>query len=216
MAIGPGWHTEEGWKFHVDTKSTLRKWVDDTSNFNILRALTVDEKWIYPKQEDLIPANYTLLLRIFQEYNKIYTTFKPSLVERLIAPKFGITVLTLYKEDSAYLERIGGVITCMLDERNYKEFDNEETRYNALVGLHEWWKRNDKRPRSLKWVGAIWEEFLSQYQTNEFVKTSADFIIDSLLDNRDNWEYMERFNPNMWYPYGSGPVNFIIHGRGMN
>lgn len=216
MAIGAGWHTEEGWKFHMESKNTIRRWIENTSNLDILRGLFVDEKWIIPNKGDKVPMNYPMLLELWATYKKTYPTFGPSLTERLIVPRIAVFVLTCFREDTAYIERIGGVITCMLDDMNVEEFKDKEKRYDALVALRDWWYRNDQRPRAKEWVGAMWEELLKLYQTSPFVKQSLDFIIDWLIENKARWEPQERYNPNKWYPYGVGQVNFVIHGRGLN
>jgi len=75
---------------------------------DIIKIIQVKEDWIYPRPQDKIPINYTFLLYLWKEYMKIYKQFKPPVLWRLGIKRVGILLLTLYKEDSAYLERFGG------------------------------------------------------------------------------------------------------------
>jgi len=216
MAIGAGWHTEEGWKFHVESKNVIRKWIENPSDIGILRLMFVDEKWANVTKGDYVPINYMLLAELWKDFREAYPKFEPSLVERLVIPKLAIFVLTCYKEDTAYLERIGGVITCMLDDMNVEEFKDPEKRLDAIVALEDWWYRNDQRPRAHAFIKPMWDEVIRRYKEEEFTKKSLDFIIDWLIDHKSEWQLMDRFDPNNWYPYGIGQVNFAVTGRGMN
>lgn len=96
---------------HRTTKDALWSILskDELSVKDFISALCVKEEWIEIHPEDKIPTNYPLFLALWKHYLKVYKRFNPPIVFRLGIRRIGIFILTLLKEDSAYIERLGGV-----------------------------------------------------------------------------------------------------------
>ena len=150
LRIGWLWASPDQWMLHRTTKDGLWAKLNKDEDFSILdlvQLLHIKDDWIEMRPEDKIPVNYPLLLFTWKEYLKSYRKLKPSLMWRLGIKKIGIFILTLYKEDSAYCERLGGVIQYIIDHKEDWPKGNKELRLLALQDTRDWWYEEDWRTR---------------------------------------------------------------------
>lgn len=215
LRIGWMWATKDQWLLHRTTKDALwailRK--DDFSVGDFIKALCVKEEWIEIQPEDKIPVNYPLYLSLWKHYLKVYTKMDPPLLYRMGIRRIGTFILTLLKEDSAYIERLGGVTQMII--RNPQMWPkNKQVRIESMKQLRDWWYREDWRERGKDKLYRLVTRIIDLYETEPFVTRTIDWFIDNLLLNADKWNYANGFfEPANWYPRGKGQINYIVHGR---
>lgn len=217
LRLGWLWASPDQWMLHRTTKDGL--WgllnTDEFHVTDIFKLLIVKEEWIEIRDTDKVPMNYPLLLFAWGHYLKIYRKMNPSLVWRLGVKKLGIFILTLYKEDSAYVERIGGAIEYIIDHKEDWPRGNKQVRLMALQDLRDWWFEEDWRTRGKDKLLRLFNKVIDLYDNDEFVRKSIDYFVDTMIVNAEKWDRANGFfRPEKWYPRGKGQVNYIVHGRG--
>jgi hypothetical protein len=215
MSIGWKWNTPDGWMFHK--KDKLEFWrVLGEKRFSLEMAaklLEVKESWIERKEGDVCPPNFFLLKSIIDRYLESCADFKPPLLYRLAVHKIGIMVLALYLEDTAYMERLGGMLQHILDRTEQWDQAGPGCRAAQLEELRDWWHTEEWRQRYKEQITFLFNWIIEHYQKDPFIQKSIDFGIDCLLLNKENWQQADRiFNPKNWYPRGKGQVNYLCHG----
>jgi hypothetical protein len=216
LRIGWSWATPDGWILHRDIKDKL--WtVLSAESFDVkalFALLTVKEEWIEIRPEDKIPINYHLYLYIWKRYKMVYRQFKPPLKYRLGINKVGIFILTLYREDSAYCERFGGITQYIIDHAEDWPEDDKEARLLALQDLKNWWYEEDWRARGKDKIAKIFDWVIENYESDEFIRMTVDFWVNHFIANKEKWNRGNGyFEPDHWYPRAKGPVNYLVHGR---
>lgn len=216
LRLGWLWASPDQWMFHRTTKDGLWQALegDSISVVDLLKLLSVKEEWIEMRQEDKIPVNYPLLLFAWGHYLKVYRKMNPSLLYRLGIKKLGIFILTLYKEDSAYIERIGGAIEYIIDHKEDWPKGDKQARLLALEDLRNWWYEEDWRVRGKERLLRLFNKIIELYDTDEFIRKTIDYFIDTFIANAEKWDRAGGFyKPEKWYPRGKGQINYIVHGR---
>lgn len=217
LRIGWMWATPDQWMLHRTTKDGLWKKLNSDEDFSLVdltRLLAVKEEWIEMRPTDKIPVNYPLLLFTWRHYYKDFRKLKPPLFWRLAIKKIGIFVLTLFKEDSAYCERIGGVIQYIIEHKEDWPKDDKQTRLMALQDTRDWWYEEDWRTRGKERLLKLVNKIIDLYEHDEFIQKSLDFVIDMMIANESKWIRADGFfTPEKWYPRGKGQVNYVVHGR---
>lgn len=216
LRIGWSWGTEDGWLLHRTIKDSLWKVLesDHIDIKTLIAILKVKDEWIEIRKGDKIPVNYPLFLFIWKNYKKVYRKLNPPLLYRLGINKVGVLILVLFKEDSAYTERFGGIAQQIIDHPEDWPKDDKETRLLALKDLKLWWMEEDWRSRRKDKIAKIFDWVIEHYDKEPFIQKSIDYVIDSLLANATKWDRAHGFfSPEKWYPRGKGPINYIVHGR---
>jgi len=216
LKIGWSWGTEDGWLLHRTIKDQLWKALgEETLDLkSLISILQIKESWLDVGPEDKVPINYYLLLFAWKNYKKIYRKLKPPLLYRLGIDKICIFVLTLYKEDSAYVERIGGIVQYIMDNSEDWPKGDKEARLLALQDVKKWWWEEDWRTREKPKLAKLFDRIIYEYETNDFVRNSIDYWVDTFIQNKDKWNRADGFfNPEKWYPRGKGQCNYLVHGR---
>jgi hypothetical protein len=147
----------------------------------------------------------------YERYRKTikYQEKKLSIKERIAINQAVKFLLALYKQDSAYYERIGGHVTLFIsNEENWKK-----DKIASLISYYNWWNINDVRGYSKKWINSAWVTLIELYQTKEFVKLSVDWIMEYLFAHKEEWVTDGEFDPKRWYPRGKGQITYLVSGR---
>jgi len=123
--------------------------------------------------------------------------------------------IALYRNDSAYFERIGGVGTYVC--KNADKFkiiqDDPWGDYSAyLVGIYKWWKQNDKRKRTKAWIAWMFIHIIKKYQDNQFYRHSINWAFIFIHLNHMRWEDDELFSPDRWFPASRGKFANALYG----
>jgi hypothetical protein len=216
LRIGWKWDTEERWHFHVTNKQALWKMLNDRqlSIRGLYDALQVNEDWLEVKEGEKRPHNYEMFYYLFKKYKSNYRKLKPPILYRLAVMRVLIICIALYKEDTAYTERMGGAVEYIIDHAEDWEGKSKEDRLLLLRDLKQWWEEEDWRARTKGIIGYIFDFIIDQYEHEPFVEKSINFWVDSILLNKSKWNRCEGwFNPEKWYPRGKGQVNYLVHGR---
>lgn len=217
LRLGWLWANKDQWMFHRTTKDGLWSALNTDGDFKVtdlIGLLQVKEEWTEIRPEDKIPVNYPLLLFAWKEYLKRYRQLKPPLIWRLGIKKVGIFVLTLYKEDSAYCERIGGMIQYIIENKDDWPRGDKATRLLALNDLRDWWYEEDWRARGKNNLLRLANKVIDLYEHDDFIRRTVDYFIDVMIANESKWITADGFfQPERWYPRGKGQVNYLCHGR---
>jgi len=215
--VGWMWFTEDQWLFNRTTKDAMWKVLesDKFKLYDLMKVIRVKDDWLDLDRDTPIPVNYDLLLFIWNNYMRIHKNFKPPVFYRPFIKSIGIFVLVLYREDTAYIERFGG----MIDHILYDRYDmwakrDKKSRIEAMCELRDWWYKEDWRLRGKDKLLRLFNMIIDKYDKEPFVRMSIDYIIDMLLANKSRWNRADGlFRPETWFPRGKGQINYIVHGR---
>ena len=215
MQISNRPHNPDGWKFHNEQKNICRKALEkEKLTLSDLAALSIDTKFWKPEKGDPDKPNYQFLIKMegdYQRYRKTIKHFEKKLTikERIALAQAGKFLLSLYKQDSAYYERIGGHITLFIsNEDNWKK-----DKLTSLISYYNWWNQNDIRGYSKKWINNAWVTLIELYQTKDFVRLSVDWLMEYLFTHKKDWVTDQEFHPDRWYPKGKGQITYLVSGR---
>jgi hypothetical protein len=218
--IGPQVHGEDQWQFHNVDKQYIKEMVsspDPWSKLELLKQMVIPDKTTYlANSGEGEPPNWRLLLELKKRFMYEYTKWGPSLTERLIMDKVWNMFLLLYKQDTAYFERIGGALTAML--ANKDAFRNKRDRLAALMKLRDWWDENDARESKRPLINSIFMMVINGYQNKPFVEKAVDWTLEMFFalekEEAYNWKIVDQFDPNNWFPSKRcGGINYVILGR---
>lgn len=216
LRIGWSWGSDDGWTLHRDIKDGLWGCLNEDGGFNITAIfktlISVKNSWLDIHPGDKVPPNYLMFKFLWENYKKVYRKFNPPVLYRVGINRVGIIVLTLFKEDSAYTERIGGIVQYIVDHKEDWP-KNKEARLLALEDLKLWWYEEDWRSRQKDTFLSIFDWIIEKYDTDEFIRKTIDFWIDGIIVNANNWIHDDFFKPERWYPRGKGQCNYLCHGR---
>ena len=216
MDIGVTWDTPDGWLLHRANKLPIWKALYERRfGLKLLaQIIMIKESWIELKIGHAYPPNYPLLKFIRDGYQRNSRGFGGTALHRTAVNKAGILLLTLYKEDSAYTERLGGMMQHILDNAENWRSASKENRVLLLRELRDWWYAEDWRQRFKDRVTFMIDWVIERYERDPFITHSLNYVIDMLLANKNNWEQADDvFRPESWYPRGKGQINYICHGR---
>jgi hypothetical protein len=208
-------HNDDGWEFHNEQKNIARHALQkEKLSLSDLAALSIDTKFFKLDKGDPDKPNLKFLDKMYHEYERYRKTIKYqekklSIKERIAINQAGKFLLALYKQDSAYYERIGGHVTLFIsNEENWKK-----DKIASLISYYNWWNINDVRGYSKKWINSAWVTLIELYQTKEFVKLSVDWIMEYLFAHKEEWVTDGEFDPKRWYPRGKGQITYLVSGR---
>jgi hypothetical protein len=204
----------DGWNFHGKDKTIIRDFFsmgDKPSAFKVLKMLTLKKEWLKDDGEGS-PENFDLLMKMREDYFAEIKAgrIKVPVLESTVIGKAWDFPLTLYRQDSAYFERMGGVCTYIISN-NELWTDDKDARLKFIIGIKTWWKVNDMRPRARDLIEYIFDYMIDKYQKKPFYQQSLDFVITWLITHKDEWKFHQFYDPQMWYPRGKGQVNWMIH-----
>ena len=215
MQISNRPHNPDGWEFHNQQKQIARQALEkEKLTLSDLAALSIDIKFFRIDKGDPDKPNYAFLMKMNSEYEKFRKTHKHyekklSMKERIALNQAGKFLLALYKQDSAYYERIGGHICTFIANEELWKKDHVQ----ALHFYYDWWSKNDIRGYSKKWINSAWVTLIELYQEKEFIRMSVDWIMEYLHAHKDEWKMDPEFHPDRWYPKGKGQITYLVSGR---
>ncbi len=205
----------DSYNFHIKDKDLIRQVLVDPKPMTIrlLHQLVLKKSWIEDQGEGS-PEGFDYLKAMFPAYEGWLKEkhIKIPTVERLIYKKAWCFVLALFRQDSAYYERIGGMVTFI----GYHSDKWGTTKAEHLVFLKlmkEWWNIKDRRDRTKWMIAAIFDYLIKKYERTLFYAQSIDFCIEYLIKHKDEWKINGVYDPANWYPVGKGQINYLVHGR---
>jgi len=213
MKINNKWIDETAWTFHIDDKNLIRDAIADDSckKLKILSGLVVKPEWMKCDGE-VEPPNVQFMRDLRAAYLEWVKTQEVPAFESAFLEKAIDFIVTLFKQDSAYFERIGGIVTFFIYNRFRWVDKSKEERLQLLKEAKMWWSMEDERERTKTWINNIWNCVIRGYENREFWTKSIDFTIDYFIENNGKWVIVEMYDPKKWFPRGRGQVNNLIHG----
>jgi hypothetical protein len=205
--------------FHIQDKDKLRQMVDSDPDCNGGESLKFFLKLMFNKKlarttepdEEPVP-NEKFIITMIEDYNKNFKKYGPGIVEKRILERAEDFFIALYRVDSAYTERMGGIISYLIAHHvsNCNSLNGDYI--DALIDTHEWWKESDFRERSFAWIDWGFKFAIKKYRTNKFYKKSINHMLLFINLNKRNWAYLIIFDPKNWYPFGRGMECNLING----
>ena len=211
------WNTEESFLFHITTKDQIREIVEDTDGTLLDRMadLPINPAWATcePGDGGMVKGE-EFLMAMFNNWKQMAPKYLQGVYmdkakeERAITTgtKGGQMTIAVHRNDSAYFERIGGMVSFLVANvdklKKVKTVDQEHSA--ILEGLHRWWKANDKRLRSKLWIDGAFKIAIKKYKTDMFWRRSINMCFIFIANNAEHWKDDETFNPDNWFPKKRG------------
>jgi len=212
------WNTAESFLFHITVKNQLREIIEGDpdhvgSLIDKLSDLPVNERLAmsepgdggHVKGEDFL---FAMLNNYKDNLDKYLEEKDPEKREKVKkgAINVGNMGMAVYRNDSAYFERLGGMVTFLVNNVDkLKKIKNVDQEHSAILeGLYRWWKVNDKRLRSKLWIEGAFLIAIKKYKTDLFYRRSMNMCLIFIANNAQHWKDDEAFNPNNWFPKRRG------------
>jgi len=215
MKVNNKWTVdEEAYNLHVTSKNLMREAVSEKGNCKklaLLKDLTVNLAWINNENNEGDPPNMDLMRVLWKDYWEYAQKTGIPLFERPFLEKGGLQLLALFRQDSAYFERIGGVMFYFIYNAQRWKGRGKSARLQVLKDARDWWNEEDKRDRTRDWIGNLWDCVISGYQKREFWTKSIDFIIDWIIEHKDQLQYDPAYDPRKWFGRDKGSLNMKVH-----
>ena len=186
--LGNKFDTPTTWNFHNVSKGVLKRFLDSqTKDIEILSDLTVEQDWLEPepspKGMEKEPYNVDIIKLGIAEYRKQIKlgNIKVPLKYLPFYNKVIDECLALYIQDSAYYERLGGMVTFLIKNQARWKGKDKATRDKLLVDLYNWWRQNDIRDYSKGWIDSGFVYMVKGYRDEPFFEQSINFLGDYLI-----------------------------------
>jgi len=213
--INNKWENEESWNYHITSKNIMREVInsDNDEDLNRLNEIQFDEK-ILENTGEGDPPNMDFIRKLWAESFAYAQQIGMPLLVRPWFEKGGKWVVSLYRQDSAYAERIGGIIQyIMYNEKAWKKCKNKKQRLEFIKDTRDWWNENDTRDRTRGWIMKMWNRAIKWYEKNEFWEKMINFVINWCIDHGNaEWQPHQMYDPKVWFPRGRGAINVQLHG----
>lgn len=215
------WVEEESFNFHKRSKDILRHVIDSDPEITganldmVVNDMPFNEKWALCEPGDGgMVKNEDFLAALIFNYNKSIDNYKPTPKERALAERTTKYALAIYRNDSAYFERLGGI--CQFIVVNIDKFSKikniESEHSNLLEGIYNWWKANDRRRRTRPWISWVFKYLIKQYKVNMFYRRSINMAFIFFVNNADKWKHDETYEPENWFPNKRGKLANALYG----
>lgn len=210
------WEDEQSWKFHIDYKKIMRGIIesDDDADLLKLEQIEFSDDLLSPSNPgEGDPPNMAFMRRMWAESFAYAQQIGIPILLRPVFERGGKWVLALYRQDSAYCERIGGIIQYVnYNEKAWKKCKNKKQRVAFLKDVRDWWNENDTRDRTRGWIMKMFNKLIKWYEKDEFWERLINFIINWCVAHQNEFEPHQMYDPKMWFPRGRGGINVMIHG----
>jgi len=205
------WVNEESWTFHITNKNLLRSIIDSEDDKELMRVkeLEFDEKWLVNDGEG-DPPNMDWIRAIIKAWSEEYLDGAPIWLKKF---KLVPLIESLYRQDSAYAERIGGVVQWIIyNEKYWQMCDTKQKKVKFVEDCRDWWLEEDHRGRTRNWINKMWTRVLKWYAKKKFWYDSINFMIDYTIEHKGEWQPHPMYDPKVWFPRGRGKINDKVHG----
>lgn len=215
VRINNKWCDDESYQFHITDKTIIRNVLfGKCKEIDLLKEIVIKDDWKHFDKPEEEPPNMKFLRDMFSAYKEEIKSkrIKPPLKEKLVLNKVLDFVETLYLQDSAYLERIGGVITWFVVNGDKWKGQKKEMHLKLLMSCHDWWDKEDFRERTRWMIEQIWTCLIQKYQKTDFYYKSVEFLVDYMVEHKSDWIIIEFYDPKNWFARGRGSINNLVHG----
>ena len=205
------------WEFHIKAKDKWREmFASDPeatgSSLSLLKELLFNESLAVRNPDEQPVLNEPFLDAMLADYDKSFKAYNPGLIERSIYPKASKFTMALIRNDSAYYERIMGIMGYLINSHT-KFADLNGDHIEVLKSAHEWWKMYDQRDRTKGWIDWVFRFIINKYKTDSFYKKSVNHILYFMHLNADKWQVHESHLPANWFCNGRGAQVNILYAE---
>lgn len=200
-------------------KDTFRKMFDadpDASGkaFSILDESDFERRLAKREEGEQPVLNELFIEAMINDYNTAFSHYKPGFVEKRYKDKILDFLQAAYRNDSAYFERFGGMISWLVMHKH--RFPKLDGYYiDVLEDLREFWITHDKRIRTLPWIDWGFRYVIKQYKKskpNGFYRRSVNHALQFIYLNAEKWQHNEVFYPENWFGEGRGKQVTELYG----
>jgi hypothetical protein len=207
------------WDFHKRMKDKFRDMIDIDPDakgdaLHILDNADFDRR-IAVREEGEQPVLGELFIEaMLQDYERAFEHYHPGILERKYKQKVLDFLVAAYRNDSAYFERFGGMISWLVINKD--KFPSIHGDYLFVIEeLREYWKENDGRVRTVPWIDWGFKYIIRQYKRskkNGFYHCSVNHVLQFIYLNADKWTHHEVFYPENWFGNGRGKQVMELYG----
>lgn len=167
------------------------------------------------KGEDFLNAMFNNWKQMNGKFETGYDRNKIDRSRKIVEKGF-LIFIAVYRNDSAYFERLGGMISFLASNKDrvskVKNLDQEHAA--ILENLHQWWKVNDKRLRTKLWINNAFKLLIKKYKTDMYYRRCINMCLIFIANNTDKWQDDNTFHPDNWFPKKRGKFcNAMFGGR---
>lgn len=225
MKVSGTWETPEAFQFHKIFKTRFQRMIESDpeatgSTLDMIRDVEFERKLAVHEDGDYVHKNEEYIKILIENYRTIFSELNPPMKERILEKKFTDFVFSLFRNDSAYRTRIGGIVTFIV--KHADKFQDPGKNYlEELQMIRDWWLLNDRRNRTHKWIDWGFKFIMKKYESeltktdkDKFYMKSVNFCFQYIYVNKDLWIDMPEYNPLNWYGYYQGvEVNELHMGN---
>jgi len=214
MKVNNKWTVDEqAYIFHIQNKNLIRDAIatENCHKLKILKDLVINDAWYTNENNEGDPSNMDAYRTLWKEYWDWAVKEGIPPFESLFLEKAGKKVLSLIRQDSAFSERIGGVLFFFIYNMYGWKGKSKKERLQMLRNARDWWNAEDRRDRTRPWIMAIWNCVIRGYEKREFWRKSVDFVIDWVINNREKFVFDPMYDPQNWFGRKKGILNLKVH-----
>lgn len=157
------------------------------------------------KGEDFLNAMFNNWKQMNGKFGEGYDRNKIERSRKIVEKGF-LIFIAVYRNDSAYFERLGGMISFLASnkERLLKIKNLDQEHAIILENLHQWWKDNDTRIRTKLWINNAFKLLIKKYKTDMYYRRCINMCLIFIVNNADRWQDDNTFHPDNWFPKKRG------------
>jgi len=215
--------------FHIIIKDRFRQMItsdpDATGNsLEILDGLEIDARLITHEETDRYVINEPFIRAMIDNYNTEWMKYKPGKLERKYKDFVINFVFALYRNDSEYTSKIGGIMSWLI--MNREEFSNPNGNHLKVIEqVYDFWANGsldaegnviqpgDNRIRTKPWIDWGFRYVINRYKRGQkFYMYSVNFFLRYIYVNADKWVIIPAFFPENWYGNNKGYQTIELYG----
>jgi hypothetical protein len=188
--------------------------------FQYLDNVVIDKRLITREDGDKEVLNEEFFRIMIDDYNKMFDIYRPGILERRYKDRVIDFVFANYRNDPAYFERIGALITWIIINRDV--FTDKDGDYTTILNeIRDFWKNGnekcpgDNRKRTQEWIDWVFRFVIRKYRRkikNNFYRKSVNHFLMFICANAQKWMYTPAFDPENWYGNGRGVDTIALYG----
>jgi hypothetical protein len=200
-------------------KDTIRKMISEDPDatgkaLSVLDESDFDRRIAQREGEEKPVLGELFVEAMIKDYNSAFESYKPGMVERKLKDKVLDFLFAAYRNDSAYFERFGGMISWLVINKD--KFPNINGDYIKVIEeLREFWLTNDSRVRTVPWIDWGFRYVIKKYKRSrqkDFYYKSVNHVLQFIFLNADKWQHHEAFYPENWFGNGRGKQVMALYG----
>lgn len=220
------------YNFHKKSKDAFRRMFDEDPNahgtaFHLLDDVDIDKRIVTIEEGDRPVMNEMFILKAIESYNLVFDQFRPGILERKYKDKILDFLFAAYRNDAAYFERFGGMLSWLVvNKEDFKDIDGDYL--DVLLDLQDYWLNGsvdengeeispgDGRERTINWINWGFRYAIRMYKRkikNNFYKKSINHFLHFIYVNGELWIHHPVYYPENWFCNGRGNDINQMYGR---